>query len=1293
LLCLVLILGVAVIHADVITRIGVRGTAPMPGTQQQELSNITFPAPYNVFEFLVTCAACHGGQVDQQVAHFGNWAGTAMASAARDPVFRANQIIANSQLQQLSGQPGGGNMCFRCHSPNGWYSGRFDPNLNGASDGSQMLHSIVLSTDDEGISCEQCHRTMGAARFKRTDLNTSDPAWNIMAGISDWPHSGIPYVDQFGDPTIAPGDMLGDATLQIDEGMTYIGRYPGTADIYWSDLPIVDINGTLGGNYTGQTYGIYPPGWIDMQGNDVGGKPATAAGGELLVQLDIPIGPPLNPDGSPCYSCQSVSPEHSTIKYPNMPPAKGFIQTSEFCGACHGMNIPVMNNGMPVQRTYTEWKYSAFGGEGPDHKSCQDCHMPRLSHEYNDEIPGSFNADPYGEPGGWPYSKPRTNTAVHKLAGANRGLPKMMKALYPEADFEVIGGAEGGGGVWVGTGNDTRIFPGMLSNRDSMFERNRRNTEISLQDGVEVQISQAPVQSGTATDGSGIYEVKVKVTNNTGHLLPSGFAAGRRMWVNLAVSDAAGVVYRSGYYDQASARLFTDATMAGLNRSLSNVIDATTPAQNAVMIYERVTGTCDDTVSSCTPSFGVLNDFILFDNRIPPMGFTYADYRQAGVKFWNYDPATFTPTEESDRYPDGQNWDEITYRFSAPAGLTALSARAEVLFQSHSREFMEYLRTADTSTVRPEGPLRVWSPNYPLVPNFLSEEFGLDDVSAEITGAGFIAEPLRDNWGGLAYGVWYATGKGEPFLAAVADSAAAPPAAVVGLSVSPQCGAGGCTGGVINPDTGVLEPYTQVITWSPVPGADGYLVWIKYGAGLTTASWDKLAIVPADPAAATLQLVNTALNVDKTYGYRVQAFNGAGFGPQSGVVYAKTPWDLPLPPENLKFEAAGPNWIQMSWYDGADNEDGWKVFRQDVPSNNLGFELIATFPSDTGFGGVSFTDGGTTQPSVEWADGYLPPVPGNCYVYVVEAYNTSGNSGWNVNGPVQMCTAGVPGAPANLAATAVSGTQIDLTWTAAIGTVDGYRVERSTNNGTTWTQVATGLTLTSYSDTGLTAGATYWYRVFAYNAQGDSLASNVASATTPGGLPAAPSGFTATPSVISPDPPFVTLAWIDNATNEQNFRLERALASAGPYTVTATLGSSAGTGGSVTYVDTTVQPKMTYWYRVAATNASGASPYAGPLSGVTPGEIPQQPENLRVTKTQKNAITLAWDDRSDNELGFNIQRSTGGGAWITVGTVGANKTGYKDNGLTSKTTYSYRVQAYNADGVSGFSNTAVGTTK
>src|SRR5690606_25007080 len=112
-------------------------------------------------------------------------------------------------------------------------------------------------------------------------------------------------------------------------------------------------------------------------------------------------------------------------------------------------------------------------------------------------------------------------------------------------------------------------------------------------------------------------------------------------------------------------------------------------------------------------------------------------------------------------------------------------------------------------------------------------------------------------------------------------------------------------------DTGQHEPYTQKIVWDPVTGAEKYLVWVKYGTQASTsatASWDRLAIVPADQIqnvqvsvsgglVPKVYLVNTALNLNKTFGYRVQAINGAGKSIMSAEAYGTTPWDLPLSPD------------------------------------------------------------------------------------------------------------------------------------------------------------------------------------------------------------------------------------------------------------------------------------------------------------------------------------------------------------------------------------------------------------
>jgi hypothetical protein len=75
------------------------------------------------------------------------------------------------------------------------------------------------------------------------------------------------------------------------------------------------------------------------------------------------------------------------------------------------------------------------------------------------------------------------------------------------------------------------------------------------------------------------------------------------------------------------------------------------------------------------------------------------------------------------------------------------------------------------------------------------------------------------------------------------------------------------------------------------------------------------------------------------------------------------------------------------------------------------------------------------------------------------------------------------------------------------------------------------------------------------------------------------------------------------------------------------------------------------------------------------------------------SLTLAWDDQSSGESGFKIERKTGtGGTFAEIDTVGANVEIYTNTGLTPSTTYCYRVRAFSATGVSGYSNEACGTT-
>jgi len=91
------------------------------------------------------------------------------------------------------------------------------------------------------------------------------------------------------------------------------------------------------------------------------------------------------------------------------------------------------------------------------------------------------------------------------------------------------------------------------------------------------------------------------------------------------------------------------------------------------------------------------------------------------------------------------------------------------------------------------------------------------------------------------------------------------------------------------------------------------------------------------------------------------------------------------------------------------------------------------------------------------------------------------------------------------------------------------------------------------------------------------------------------------------------------------------------------------------------------------------------------GAAPQAPDNLTAT-TSSGAVTLAWNDRSANEAGFEIQYSVNNSSFLTAGTVGPNVKTYTDAGLPDATKFTYRVRAFLGTTFSPFSNPVSATT-
>lgn len=182
-----------------------------------------------------------------------------------------------------------------------------------------------------------------------------------------------------------------------------------------------------------------------------------------------------------------------------------------------------------------------------------------------------------------------------------------------------------------------------------------------------------------------------------------------------------------------------------------------------------------------------------------------------------------------------------------------------------------------------------------------------------------------------------------------------------------------------------------------------------------------------------------------------------------------------------------------------------------------------------------------------------------------------------------------PAAPSGLTATMVSFQQIDLTWTDNATDETGFKVEQSPN-GSTWTEVGTtGVGGTSYSATGLSPGATFYFRVRAYNGAGNSSYSNTASATTDTVTPDPPSNLQAT--VVSSTQ--IDLSWTDNSSDETGFRIDRSLDNSS-WTQVGTVGS-----GVTTYSATGLSPDTLYYFRVRSYSGVGNSAPTSPVSATT----------------------------------------------------------------------------------------------
>jgi len=325
-----------------------------------------------------------------------------------------------------------------------------------------------------------------------------------------------------------------------------------------------------------------------------------------------------------CGSCHNV--DNPALSWNPDPPGNAPAQywPSDFDAAA-----PSFEKGQlfPLERTYEEWLNSSYARGGvfapqfagamlsPVVETCQDCHMERQT---------GYAANRYGPT----YRDCNTTGCLpaHVFVGGNAWIPRILQ--------------------------------------DSRWELHNPDDATALQltgAAAESMLRRAATLTMSLEPSGAGQVATVRVTNETGHKLPTGYPEGRRMWLNLRAYNAAGqLIYESGAYNATTGKLTQDAAI-----KVYEAKQGLTPALAAVAGLEA------------GPSFHfALNNTTYKDNRIPPRGYTVAAFDQPGLR-----PVGAT-------YANGQYWDDTQY--SLPAA--AVRVVATLYYQTSSSDYIDFLR-------------------------------------------------------------------------------------------------------------------------------------------------------------------------------------------------------------------------------------------------------------------------------------------------------------------------------------------------------------------------------------------------------------------------------------------------------------------------------------------------------------------------------------------------------------------------------------------------------------------------
>jgi hypothetical protein len=432
---------------------------------------------------------------------------------------------------------------------------------------------------------------------------------------------------------------------------------------------------------------------------------------------------------------------------------------------------------------------------------------------------------------------------------------------------------------------------------------------------------------------------------------------------------------------------------------------------------------------------------------------------------------------------------------------------------------------------------------------------------------------------------------------------------------------------------------------------------------LQYGSWSNIATVGAN----TTSYTNTGLTEASLYDYRVRAVNATG-NSAYGTGNTTFGWTNPNAPSNFTVTSSTSSSVSLSWTDNSTRNTSY-LLQYKLSGNS--FWTNATSP---GANATSATISGLT--------------PDRTYNFRIAAERgaVATSSFIETSGSTLAAIPAPPTAPTGVSASAsTTAVAVTVTWTDASSDENGFYIYRNTSNTTTGATLlnSTGAGVQSYTDNATNSGAsapaagtTYYYWVSSFKSFDESTKTAASQNSSGGvstlGIPAAPSGFTATSSFADS----VSLAWTDASSTETGFDIEVSTNAGSTYSSVTTTAADA-----VSYSHTGRTESTAYLYRIRATNSAGSSSWVVASSVTTPAAV----QSFTATAASSTQINLSWTDKSGVETGFRIERSTDNSNWSLVTTTAASATSFSNTGLTASTLYYYRIRS---DSYNGTNNSA-----